>query len=370
MPAAGCRKSRGKYIVTGDDAMAQRATINTVALRAGVSRGTVDRVLNQRPHVKPDIYEKVVRAMKELDYVPPTEQQAKALGLTLPALEHFRIGILLPSERGHFRHEILRGIEDAREYLHAYSVEVLTEECETDLPSETVAHIDSLLDKGAAGIALCAKEHNSIILKINALQEQGVPVVTYNSDIGDSKRLCFIGQDLVRGGRVAGELMSHYLHPSDHLLIAVGNPEFQAHRLRLQGFCERLYENGFHGESLRLIETYNDYALTYQKVSEALRDDPSLHGIYMANHSVTGCAEAIRDAGQKGQIHVISHDLTEETKCLLQRGEIDLSIAQNLYQQSYRALIVLQEYLQKHIQPQQELPLIQIICAENMEGWG
>ena len=99
----------------GDDSMAQRATINSVALRAGVSRGTVDRVLNQRPHVKPDIYEKVVRAMKELDYVPPTERQAKALGLTLPALEHCRIGILLPSERGHFRQEILRGIEDAQE---------------------------------------------------------------------------------------------------------------------------------------------------------------------------------------------------------------------------------------------------------------
>ena len=91
-----------------------KATINTVAMRAGVSRGTVDRVLNQRPHVKPDIYEKVIRAMKELDYIPPNEKQAKALGLTLPALEHFRIGILLSSERGHFRSEIMRGIEDAR----------------------------------------------------------------------------------------------------------------------------------------------------------------------------------------------------------------------------------------------------------------
>ncbi|MCI9484721.1 MAG: sugar ABC transporter substrate-binding protein [Clostridiaceae bacterium] len=204
--------------------------------------------------------------------------------------------------------------------------------------------------------------------KLNALQDGGVPVVTFSSDLQDCNRLCFIGQDLVRGGRVAGELMSKSLLPNDHLLIAIGNPEFQAHRLRLQGFCERLYENGFHGNALRLIETYNDYALTCQKVSAALAADPSIQGIYMANHSVSGCAEAVRNAGICGRICIISHDLTIETQRLLQQGEIDFTIAQNLYQQSYRALIVLQEYLQKHIIPQQEIPLIDIICAENIIG--
>lgn len=345
-----------------------KATINTVAMRAGVSRGTVDRVLNQRPHVKPDIYEKVIRAMKELDYIPPNEKQAKALGLTLPALEHFRIGILLSSERGHFRSEIMRGIEDAREYLHAYSVEILIEECESDLPSDTLEHIQGLLARNVAGLAICAREHSTIAAKINELQAQGIPVVTYNSDVSGCKRLFFVGQDLVRSGRVAGDLMSKFLDPKDHLLITVGNPEFHAHRLRLQGFCERLYENGFHGESLRIIETYNDYSLTYQKVFDVLREDPTLRGIYMANQSITGCADAIRDTGRQGQLSVIGHDLSNETRRLLQSREIDLIISQNLHQQSYRSLIILQEYLQKHITPQREDSTIDIICSENIAG--
>lgn len=46
--------------------MAKKATINMVAERAGVSRGTVDRVLNQRPHVKPELRERIVRAMRSL----------------------------------------------------------------------------------------------------------------------------------------------------------------------------------------------------------------------------------------------------------------------------------------------------------------
>ena len=338
-----------------------------------MSRGTVDRVLNQRPHVKPDVYEKVIRAMKELEYMPPTEQQAKALGLALPVLEHCRIGILLPGERGHFRREILRGIEEAREYLHACSVEVLYDECETDLPVETIEHIDSLLSKGATGLAICARDHNSIAEKINSLQAQGIPVVTYNSDIADCRRLFFIGQDPFRSGRVAGELMSKYLstadqRTADHLLVAIGNWEFNAHRLRLQGFCKRLYEKGVHAGAMRIIETYNDYSLTYQKVLKVLRDDPALHAVYMANHSVTGCADAIRDAGRQGQIRVISHDLTNETRRLLQEGEIDFTITQDLSQQSYRALIILQEYLQKNITPQHKEHAIDIVCAENLAG--
>ena len=63
--------------------MAKRITINTIAERAGVSRGTVDRVLNGRPHVKPEIAERVLRTMRELGYAPPRAEQADALGLRL-----------------------------------------------------------------------------------------------------------------------------------------------------------------------------------------------------------------------------------------------------------------------------------------------
>ena len=90
--------------------MARKATINMVAERAGVSRGTVDRVLNSRPHVKPDIMEKVLRAMRELNYVPPRPEQAAALGLNtaLIDLPTCKLGVLLTNEGGHLRREVLR----------------------------------------------------------------------------------------------------------------------------------------------------------------------------------------------------------------------------------------------------------------------
>ena len=46
------------------------ATIKEIAALAGVSRGTVDRVLNNRGAVNPETAEKIRKIAKELDYKP------------------------------------------------------------------------------------------------------------------------------------------------------------------------------------------------------------------------------------------------------------------------------------------------------------
>ena len=33
-----------------------------------------------------------------------------------------------------------------------------------------------------------------------------------------------------------------------------------------------------------------------------------LHAIYMANRSVSGCTEAVKTAGRKGEVRIICHD--------------------------------------------------------------
>ena len=56
------------------------APIKEIALLAGVSRGTVDRVLNHRGSVNPETAERINRIAKELDYKP------NRAGLVLAAL--------------------------------------------------------------------------------------------------------------------------------------------------------------------------------------------------------------------------------------------------------------------------------------------
>ncbi|HAL59277.1 MAG TPA: LacI family transcriptional regulator, partial [Sarcina sp.] len=44
-----------------------------IAEKAGVSRGTVDRVLNNRSYVKADVKERVLKIAKQMGYVSQRE---------------------------------------------------------------------------------------------------------------------------------------------------------------------------------------------------------------------------------------------------------------------------------------------------------
>ena len=50
--------------------MAEKIRIKDIAERAGVSVGTVDRVLHDRPNVSKPAREKVEQALKEMNYQP------------------------------------------------------------------------------------------------------------------------------------------------------------------------------------------------------------------------------------------------------------------------------------------------------------
>ena len=347
--------------------MAKKATINMVAELAGVSRGTVDRVLNQRPHVKPEVRERVLRAMKELRYIPPHEEQAEALGLESDDSRPPRkLGVLLSSETGYFFSEVMQGVRDAQDILRTSNVEILVEKCESGVPYEYIERLERLESQKISGLAVCAKNNPAVTDKINAMISNGIPVITLNSDLPDSKRLCFVGQNPYSSGRVAGDLMSKCLRTTDRLLIGVGNPEFDGHRLRLEGFLARMEEAGFSRANMTIVTTFNDYDLTAEKVRNALRKDPDIRGVYMANHSVTGCADAVRELGLTRRLRIISHDLTKSTQRLLRNREIDFVITQNIYDQGYRPLIYLQNYLEYGSIPESEQGSINIVCTENL----
>ncbi len=347
--------------------MSKRPTIQMVADRAGVSRGTVDRVINNRSYVKDSVRASVLEAIQAVGYLPP--RALHHLALSDSDYTPLRLGVLLPNWTGHFKSEITRGIEAARAELQEFGIQVTVRECRTEVPAETLELLDELLQEEVKGIAICAVNDFLIEQKIDWLAEQDVPVITFNSDLPNSRRLCFVGQDYDKSGRIAGELMSKCVSPHALILAMVGNLEFYGHRKRLEGFCTRMRELGFQNEQLIIEETYNDYMMTYRRVQDTLARNPQLDAVYMANRSVVGCAEAIKVLGKTGTIRVIAHDVSETTKRLLRQGSIDFTITQDLFGQGYQPLIILRDLLQrgKPVSPEQTGSPISIICSENLD---
>ena len=176
-----------------------------------------------------------------------------------------------------------------------------------------------------------------------------------------------MGEDIRQSGRLAAQMMSKCVRPGEQILVALGNKKFDGHRLRMEGFEERMRELGFPEEDMFSAETFNDYGTTLHEVSEAIRLHPQLRGIYMANLSVTACAEVVRAYNKKGEIHVICHDINAGIRQLMRDGYIDFTIPQDFVRQGREPLIWLTNHLRSKVLPDSgRFDTLQILCAENI----
>ena len=92
-------------------------TIQQIAERAGVSRGTVDRALNNRGRINPEVAEKIRKIADEMGYIPK-ERKKRARG-------KIRIGVVTQLAKSSFMLEINRGIQQAKEELEDRGIELL-----------------------------------------------------------------------------------------------------------------------------------------------------------------------------------------------------------------------------------------------------
>ena len=345
--------------------MGKRVTIQQIAELAGVSRGTVDRVLNHRSYVSEAVRARVEAAVAETGYISPREAYRREQD---GAVRPLTLGILLPNWTGQFQEEVQEGIRQAEQELAPQHVRILQRRCRTELPQESVELLDEMVREGAEGLSICALNDPSICRRVEELADAGIPCVTFNSDLPKSRRLCFVGQDLYRAGRMAGELMSRCVRPGGLVLATVGNRRFDGHCQRLNGFLARMAERGFPAEQILTAETFNDYQTTYRVVAETLERHPDRAGIYLANLHVSGCVEAVRAAGRQGQLRVICHDINESVRRLLLEGSVDFTIPQDFRQQGYLPPFLLRDALRRGQLPpaSRQDGQMSILCAENV----
>ncbi|KKL92342.1 hypothetical protein LCGC14_1885680, partial [marine sediment metagenome] len=75
---------------------------------------------------------------------------------------------------------------------------------------------------------------------IDEAVKAGIPVVTLNTDSPKSRRLCYIGQDPISAGRIAGELMGKFLNGKGKAIVITAFANVLVHKLRIDGFRQEL----------------------------------------------------------------------------------------------------------------------------------
>ena len=315
-----------------------RVTLNQIAEAAGVSRGTVDRALNNRGRINPAVAERILRIAKEMGYRRNLAGRALALSRT-----DLRIGVLVQAAGTPFIQKVIEGIKEARTQVREFGFEVTIKTIQNIDPEQALAALRELSEAGCSGIALMPSEDPEFVGLVNDLARKGVPIVTFNTDLEGSERQCFVGQDSIQSGRVAAGLMAQILAPGSSVLAISGHPDFQSHRNRTKGFIDELSNIRPDLEFLPVSYAMDDEKKAEDIAYQALtgrKGDRSM-GIYLSAEGLDGVIQAVRKAQAAGHVKVISNDITDSNIRLIKNGEADFLIDQDPYTQGYEPVMIL-----------------------------
>ncbi|MDO4270807.1 MAG: LacI family DNA-binding transcriptional regulator [Eubacteriales bacterium] len=329
-------------------------TLAQIAALAGVSRGTVDRALNNRGRVDPKVAARVRRIAQELGYRPNRAGRLLAL-----AKNPIRIGVIVQSVETMFMHMVYEEAERARAHFASEGAEVLLRPLEGVDAGRQLAAIDELVAAGADGLAITPAEDARVRARLKELSAR-MPVVTFNTDLPQSGRLCYVGSDNYACGRACAGLMNLLLGGTGKVLVVAGQENNLAHRQRVDGFCEEASAE-FPSLSLLPPETCgDDQQLAHDIVCAAVRTHPDLRGVYVSVNGQIGACDAIRELGLQGRVHLICHDLSRQNADNIRAGLIDFLIDQDAHLQGFRPVELLLDYLLVGEKPQDDSILARI----------
>ncbi len=316
-----------------------KVTLEQVAKYAGVSRGTVDRVVNNRGNVRPDVEQRVREALKVLNY----ERNKIASALAYSKNEKKVCAVFQKTNSEDYNAKIMKGINDAKKELKDFGIAVEVAMCSTSDAEEFLQKIDTMIQEGVCGFAVKAPSLSEISDKINSLVKRGIPVITFNSDIPESQRTCFVGQDLYQSGRVAGNIMASLIRPGEKIVIGCGIPQYHAHQERVDGFVYELKKRGFQEDQWKVFHTHQNYGVTYQCLEEIFQEEENIRGIYMSVEPNEACGAFLETHSLRHRPFVVCHDTAPETIEYLKKGVFDYIIDQDVYMQSYYSLSLLRD---------------------------
>ncbi len=305
-------------------------TIRQIAEAAQVSRGTVDKVLNHRQGVSGPVRERIRQVAEDLGYKP--NAAGKSLAFQKKPL---RIGFLLLNAHDPFYQDLRAGVERAAEELAGFGVEVDCRIMEHATVAEQVAGIRALAREPLAGLALSPLDDPAVTGELNRLvEERGLRIVTSNSDLNTVNRICFVGQDLKRSGRVAGELVGQLLPAGGTVLALSGLSRLKAHLERLVGFREVLAETHPGLRIIRTVHDVTDSEMSYREVLAFMDANPAPDAIFLTGAGVAGVGRALLERGRP-DIRFVCYDSLPETLDLLRRRIVNFTITQDPFMQGY-----------------------------------
>ena len=351
-----------------DNTGSLRITIRDIAEKAGVSVGTVDRVLHNRPNVSPKALVKVQKAIEEMNY--EHNMYASALAHN----KEYNFYCLMP------KHESEAYWEEVEEgQLHA---------CEVRRDFNVHAHMyyykrkdeqsfkecyEAILAAPPDGVVVVPAKLEVTRMFTDQLHELNIPFIMLDSYMPDLRPLAFYGQDSFASGYFAAKLL---------MMIASKEKRIMLMKQTIDGVhvASKQQDNrevGFrhymkdHFPEIKIVEVDLPYESSRKEYTQILQN------FFDNNKDVHHCVTLNSKAHLVGDyllknnlrnVQIMGYDMVEKNANCLRQGSISFLIAQHGYMQGYYSIdaLVRAIILKKNVNPVNYMP-IEVIFKENVD---
>lgn len=194
-------------------------------------------------------------------------------------------------------------------------------------------------DVAAVGISVFNPESRNLAEEMRTLQEQGVKVVTIDSDISRQNyrdaRFAYLGTDNVTGGRELGRAARAIAPEGAKFAFFVGDLGVANAVERMRGFLEGAGDDGKFVELARLSDG-GDRPKASKNVEDVLNRYPEcdmLVGIWAYN--TPQIVKVTEERGIRSKVKVICFDAAQDAIVGMGKGNVDVMVVQNPYQMGY-----------------------------------
>ncbi|MCF8565572.1 LacI family transcriptional regulator [Alicyclobacillus tolerans] len=260
-------------------------TIRDVAKLAGVSVGTVSKVMNHQGNVKPELQDKVLQAVKALNY------QANGIARSLRSSSTKTLAVLLADIMNPFQMALARGIEEVT-YQHGYHILISSTK---ENPEIEHRNLRMFYEKRVDGLILCTT--GRVNDDIRSIIQREIPVVLVDRPV------LSLPVDIVADNNLLGmEMLVACLKDLGHHRIGIvhGNRDTIHGQLRYEGVVKALQIHGIPFVPELQVDGGFTYEGGYAAVQEFLNRGPLPTAFVSANNNMTaGILRACRDLGIK-----------------------------------------------------------------------
>ncbi len=270
----------------------KRITIKDIALQAGVSKGTVDRVLHNRGEVSEISKQKVLQVAKQIGYKP------NVYASLLASQKKYFLACLIPSyNTGEYWEQVAIGLTAAKKKAEPYHISIQIFTFNLFSAESLQQTFNFLMEQHPDAVVMAPTHPEKSRQLIKILNKKQIPCLLIDSYLSNCKYFAYFGMPMLKSGYLAAHLLVNQEHNPTIGIFQIHKREKNANNSadkRLEGFVQYLKEYQYKSQLIHEYIHPYDSLYNQQVFDHFFQTHPHIHHLITFNSRVHLIAEYLQ----------------------------------------------------------------------------